>query len=52
MEHLDSQLAAADVKLSDDVLDGIDAIVPPGANLNTADAGYQSPALEPAARRR
>ena len=30
----------------------IDAIVPPGTNLNQVDAGWQNPALEPAARRR
>ena len=30
MEHLESQLGAADVALSDDVLDRIDEIVPPG----------------------
>jgi aryl-alcohol dehydrogenase-like predicted oxidoreductase len=52
MEHLESQLAAADVVLSDDVLDRIDEIVPPGTNLNPADGGWQNPALEPAARRR
>jgi aryl-alcohol dehydrogenase-like predicted oxidoreductase len=52
MEHLESQLAALDVALSDDVLDRIDAIVPPGVDVNPADAGYQDPAMEPAARRR
>jgi aryl-alcohol dehydrogenase-like predicted oxidoreductase len=52
MEQLDSQLGAADVELSDDVLDRIDEIVPPGTNVNPADAGWQNPALEPAARRR
>ncbi|MFI5064945.1 MAG: aldo/keto reductase [Streptosporangiales bacterium] len=52
MEHLESQLAAADVELSDDVLDRIDKIVPPGVNLNPADGGWVSPALQPAARRR
>jgi aryl-alcohol dehydrogenase-like predicted oxidoreductase len=52
MEHLESQLAAADVVLGEDVLDRIDQIVPPGLNLNPADGGWQSPALEPAARRR
>ncbi len=52
MEHLESQLAAADVTLSGDVLDQIDKIVPPGVNLNPADGGWVSPALEPAARRR
>ena len=52
MEHLDSQLAAAGVELSDDVLDRIDAIVPPGVTINPADNGCVSPALAPAARRR
>ncbi len=52
MEHLESQLSAAEVELSDDVLDRIDEIVPPGVNLNPGDAGWQNPALEPAARRR
>jgi aryl-alcohol dehydrogenase-like predicted oxidoreductase len=52
MEQLESQLTAGDVTLSDDVLDRIDAIVPPGSNLNSADGGYSSPALEPSARRR
>ncbi len=52
MEHLESQLPAADVVLSDELLDRIDEIVPPGVNVNPADAGWQNPALEPAARRR
>jgi aryl-alcohol dehydrogenase-like predicted oxidoreductase len=52
MEHLESQLSAADVHLSDDVLDRIDEIVPPGVNLNPADGGWPNPALEPSARRR
>jgi aryl-alcohol dehydrogenase-like predicted oxidoreductase len=52
MEHLESQLAAADIELPDDVLDRIDEIVPPGVTLNPADNGWVSPALQPAARRR
>ncbi|HWV87602.1 MAG TPA: aldo/keto reductase [Capillimicrobium sp.] len=52
MEHLESQLAAADVVLTEDVLDRIDEIVPPGTVLNEADAGLENPALEPARRRR
>ncbi len=53
MEHLDSQLAAADVVLTSDILDKIDEIVPPGTNLNPPDRGYEPPALtEPALRRR
>ena len=52
MEHFESQLTAADVQLSDEVLDKIDAIVAPGVNVNAVDAGWANPALEPAARRR
>ena len=52
MEHLESQLAAAEVVLPVDVLDSIDKIVPPGVNLNPADGGWVSPALDAAARRR
>jgi aryl-alcohol dehydrogenase-like predicted oxidoreductase len=52
MEHLESQLAAAGVELSGDVLDRIDEIVPPGTTINPADGGWVSPALEAAARRR
>ncbi len=53
MEQLESQLAAADIDLESEVLDQIDAIVPPGTNLNPADAGYTPPSLaEPALRRR
>jgi aryl-alcohol dehydrogenase-like predicted oxidoreductase len=52
MEQLESQLTSADVELSDDVLDKIDAIVAPGVNVNPDDGGWSNPALEPAARRR
>ncbi|MGI8414486.1 MAG: aldo/keto reductase [Solirubrobacteraceae bacterium] len=52
MEHLESQLSAVEVELSDDVLDRIDEIVAPGENLNLADEGWQNPALEREARRR
>src|SRR5579859_4828655 len=52
MEQLESQLTATDVTLSDDVLDRIDEIVAPGTNFSSADAGWQSPALAPEARRR
>jgi aryl-alcohol dehydrogenase-like predicted oxidoreductase len=52
MEQLESQLPAADVVLEATVLDRIDEIVPPGTNVNPADGGWQSPALEPASRRR
>ncbi len=52
MEHLESQLSAADVTLSDEVLDRIDEIVPPGVNISPSDGGWPNPGLEPAARRR
>jgi aryl-alcohol dehydrogenase-like predicted oxidoreductase len=52
MQQLESQLSAADVELSDEVLDRIDEIVPAGVNLNPADGGWQNPDLEPSARRR
>jgi len=53
MEQLDSQLGAVDVTLDEAVLDRIDEIVPPGTNLNPADAGYTPPALaNPPLRRR
>jgi aryl-alcohol dehydrogenase-like predicted oxidoreductase len=53
VDQLTDLLAGASVTLDDDVLDRIDQIVPPGTNLNQADAGYQPPALtEPPLRRR
>jgi aryl-alcohol dehydrogenase-like predicted oxidoreductase len=52
MEQLESQLGAADVVLDDEILDRIDAIVPPGVNVNPVDGGWQNPDLEPQARRR
>jgi aryl-alcohol dehydrogenase-like predicted oxidoreductase len=52
MEQLESQLGAADVVLSDDLLDAVDAIVPPGHNFNPADAGWTPPALADASLRR
>ncbi|MEU8207730.1 aldo/keto reductase [Micromonospora sp. NPDC049044] len=53
LTQLESQLGAAKVSLSSDVLDRIDAIVAPGTTLNPADAGYQPSSLsDPAYRRR
>jgi aryl-alcohol dehydrogenase-like predicted oxidoreductase len=53
MEHLESQLPSADVTLTDDVLDRIDEIVPPGLDINPADGGWpHNPWLQPGARRR
>ena len=52
LEQLDGQLGAVDVQLSGEVLDAIDEIVPPGTNLNAADAGWRPPHLDNAASRR
>jgi aryl-alcohol dehydrogenase-like predicted oxidoreductase len=52
MEHLESQLPAADVVLSDELLAKIDEIVPPGANASPSETGWDNPALTPHARRR
>jgi aryl-alcohol dehydrogenase-like predicted oxidoreductase len=46
MEQLESQLGAADVQLSDDVLDRIDQIVPPGTTISPVDQGWTNPALQ------
>jgi hypothetical protein len=53
MAHLDDLLAGAEVTLSDDVLDQIDKIVPPGTDVGVLDMAYRSPAqLDPDLRRR
>ena len=52
MEHLESQLGAAEVTLSSDVLDRIDEIVPPGCTLAASDQGYVAPAVSDASLRR
>jgi aryl-alcohol dehydrogenase-like predicted oxidoreductase len=52
MEQLESALAAVDVELDEALLDRIDEIVPPGTNLNPADAGWTPPALAHASLRR
>jgi hypothetical protein len=52
MEQLTDVLAGSDVRLTNDVLDRIDQLVPPGTNVNAADAGYEPPSLAPRARRR
>jgi len=45
MEQLESQLDAVDVILTADVLDRIDAIVPPGVTLSRDDKGFEPAAL-------
>ncbi len=52
MDHLHSQLAAADTVLSADVLDAIDAIVAPGVDLAAHEKNDTPPALLDAAQRR
>ena len=53
MDQLESQLGAPEVTLSEETLDQIDEIVPPGTNVNAGDAGYRPPSLtEPSLRRR
>jgi aryl-alcohol dehydrogenase-like predicted oxidoreductase len=52
MEHLESQLTAADISLSAGVLDRIDEINPPGVTINHADNGWTARALQPGHRRR
>ncbi|MCU1404375.1 MAG: aldo/keto reductase, partial [Glaciihabitans sp.] len=52
MEQLESQLTAADVTLTPEILDRIDELVPPGTTINPADNSYSTAELAPAARRR
>ena len=46
MEQLDDLLAGADVTLTDDILDWIDQIVPPGTDVGALDQAYLPPALQ------
>lgn len=53
LEQLDDLLAGAEVALTDDVLDQIDQIVPPGSDVGVPDAAnYVPPALSQANLRR
>ncbi|MEV4231035.1 aldo/keto reductase [Streptomyces bobili] len=53
LDHLHSQLAAADTVLSADVLDAVDAVVAPGTDLAAHEKFDTPPALlDPALRRR
>ncbi len=52
IDHLETQLTAAEIQLTADVLDRIDQIVPPGVTINPADNSFANPDLAPAARRR
>jgi aryl-alcohol dehydrogenase-like predicted oxidoreductase len=47
MNHLDDLLAGIDVTLTDEILDRIDEIVPPGTDVGTPDqSAYLPPALQ------
>jgi hypothetical protein len=53
MSHLDDLLDGIDVTLSDDILDRVDEIVPPGTDIGTLDQAYLPPAIQlPSLRRR
>jgi aryl-alcohol dehydrogenase-like predicted oxidoreductase len=53
MDHLDDLLAGAGTALTDDILDEIDAVVPPGTGIGRLDMAYDPPAVQqPALRRR
>ena len=52
MEQLDSQLTAADVTLSAEILDRIDELVAPGVTMNPDDNSYGGAELAAGARRR
>jgi hypothetical protein len=52
MEQLDDLLAGADVTLTDDILDQLDEIVPPGTDVGPLDQAYLPPALLNASLRR
>jgi aryl-alcohol dehydrogenase-like predicted oxidoreductase len=53
MQQLDDLLAGLEVRLSDEILDRIDEIVPPGTDIGTLDQAYLPPVLQhPNLRRR
>jgi aryl-alcohol dehydrogenase-like predicted oxidoreductase len=52
MDQLDGLLAGVDAVLSDDVLDRIDEIVPPGTDIGTLDQAYVPPAIQQTELRR
>jgi aryl-alcohol dehydrogenase-like predicted oxidoreductase len=52
MEQLDDLLAGFDVVLTDEILDRIDEIVPPGTDVGTLDQAYVPPALQSSSLRR
>jgi aryl-alcohol dehydrogenase-like predicted oxidoreductase len=52
MDQLEGLLGAAEVVLDDEVLDRIDALVPPGTNVDDGDTGWVPPAIAQSWRRR
>ncbi|MGN6218120.1 MAG: aldo/keto reductase [Microbacterium sp.] len=53
MAQLDDLLAAADVEITDEILDRVDEIVPPGTGVGRMDQEYNTPPItSPALRRR
>jgi aryl-alcohol dehydrogenase-like predicted oxidoreductase len=51
-DHLESYLAADKIYLTDDLLDRIDAVVPPGHTVDVADNMWKASAFDTEARRR
>ncbi|MFD1715707.1 aldo/keto reductase [Amnibacterium flavum] len=52
MEQLEDTLAGSEVALTDDILDRIDAIVPPGESIGAMDMVYRGPEVADASLRR
>lgn len=52
LDQLTELLGAADVRLDPEVLDAIDAVVPPGTDVNPQDVGWSPPGLATSERRR
>ena len=52
MQHLDDLLAGVDVVLSDEILNRIDTIVPPGVDIGPLQASYNPPSVMQAGLRR
>jgi aryl-alcohol dehydrogenase-like predicted oxidoreductase len=52
MEHFDDLLAGAETILDDEILDQIDAIVPPGTDVGVLDMAYVPPAISSVRLRR
>jgi hypothetical protein len=52
MEQMTDTLGALEVALTDEVLDRIDKIVPPGTTLDPADTGWTPPPVADSWRRR